>query len=61
MGLDNLPDIITRQQLAEILKVNQMTIFRALKKGELKGFKVGKKWRIEKKEVLQWIESKTKT
>ena len=61
MGLDNLPDIMTIQQLAEILKVNDMTIFRALHKGELKGFRVSKSWRIEKKEVLQWIDSKTKT
>lgn len=59
MGLNNLPDIMTRQQLAEILKVNEMTIYRALRSGELKGFRVSKNWRIEKKEVLQWIKKKS--
>jgi len=59
LGLNNLPDIMTRQQLAEILKVNEMTIYRALRSGELKGFRVSKNWRIEKKEVLQWIKKKS--
>jgi len=58
MGLDNLPEIITPKQLAEFLQVSEQTIKRALKAGKLKGFKVGRDWRIEKEEVINWLKSK---
>lgn len=54
MGLDNLPEIITPKQLAEFLQISEMTVKRALKSGELQGFKLGRDWRIEKEEVLKW-------
>lgn len=55
MGLDNLPEIVTPKQLAEFLQLSEMTVKRALKSGELKGFKAGRDWRIEKEEVLKWV------
>lgn len=55
MGLDNLPDILTVKELAEFIKVSDQTIARAIKAGELKAFKVGREWRVEKEEVLKWI------
>lgn len=58
MGLDNLPEIITPKQLAEFLQVSEQTIKRALKAGKLKGFKVGRDWRIEKEEVINWLKTK---
>lgn len=54
MGLENLPEIITPKQLAEFLQISEMTVKRALKSGELQGFKLGRDWRIEKEEVLKW-------
>ena len=53
--LENLPEIITVKELSQYLKVSDQKISRALKSGALKGFKVVRDWRIEKKEVLQWI------
>jgi len=58
MGLDNLPEIITPKQLAEFLQVSEQTIKRALKAGKLIGFKVGRDWRIEKEEVINWLKTK---
>lgn len=55
MGLDNLPDVLTTQQLAEFLQVSDQTIKRAIKTGKLKAFKVGKDWRFEKEEVMKWL------
>jgi len=55
MGLDNLPEIVSVKQLAEFLQVSEQTIIRALKKEELKGFKVARDWRIEKEEILNWL------
>lgn len=55
MGLDKLPDIVSVKELAEFLKVSGQTIARAIKSGDLKAYKVGRDWRIEKEEVIKWI------
>ena len=57
---ENLPDIVTLKELADFLKVSDMTVRRALISGELKGFKVARDWRIDKKAVLQWVEEQKK-
>lgn len=58
MGLDNLPDIVTVKQLAEFLQLNEATIKRAIKAEELKAFKAGRDWRIEKESVIEWVKDK---
>lgn len=58
MGLNNLPDILTVGQLAEFLQISNQTVSRAIKADKLKAFKVGKDWRIERNEVLKWIDIK---
>lgn len=55
MGLDNMPDVVTVKQLADFLQTSEQTIARALKSGELKGFKVGREWRIEKESAIKWV------
>jgi excisionase family DNA binding protein len=57
MGMNNLPDIVTVKELAEFLKTSDQTIKRALKRGDLEGFKVGGYWRLEKEAVIKWIDS----
>lgn len=57
LGLDNLPEIITVKQLAEFLQVSELTVKRAIKAGDLKAFKVGRDWRIEKEAVLDWVKN----
>lgn len=56
MGLNNLPDVLTVQQLSEFLQVSDQTVKRAIKAGKLEAFKVGKDWRIEREAVMKWIE-----
>ena len=55
MGLDKLPEVMTVKQLAEFLQVTELTIRRALTDKRLKGFKIGRDWRIEREEVIKWI------
>jgi excisionase family DNA binding protein len=55
MSFDNLPDISTVKELAEYLKISDQTVIRAIKAGQLKAFKIGKEWRIEKQAVLNWV------
>jgi excisionase family DNA binding protein len=55
-AIEKLPDIMTPKELAEVLHVNEMTVKRAIYRGDLKGFKVGRDWRIDKKEVIKWLD-----
>ena len=55
LGLEKLPEIITAKQLAEFLQISETTVKRALKSGELQGFKAGRDWRIEKESVIRWL------
>jgi len=50
----------TAQELADILQYNIMTIYRYIKAGKLKAFKVGKEFRIIKKEFDNFL-NKVKT
>jgi excisionase family DNA binding protein len=43
--------MLTVEQVAEILNVAKITIFRHLKTGQIKGVKIGNVWRISVEEV----------
>jgi putative molybdopterin biosynthesis protein len=45
----------TAKELAEMLSVNIMTIYRYIKAKQLKAFKIGKEFRIEHSEFEQFI------
>ena len=49
------------EELAGKLRVNIMTIYRYIKAGKLKAYKIGKEFRIDKKEFQKFLnKSKTK-
>lgn len=49
------------EDLAEKLSVNIMTIYRYIKAGKLKAYKIGKEFRIDKNEFIKFLNSvKTK-
>lgn len=49
------------EELAEKLRVNVMTIYRYIKAKKLKAYKIGKEYRIDKKEFDRFLNSvKTK-
>ena len=51
----------TAQETANILKVNIMTIYRYIKAGKITAYKIGKEFRIEKKEFEKFLDkAKTK-
>lgn len=49
-------EFYTAQELAEKLRVNIMTIYRYIKAGKLKAYKLGKEFRIEKKEFERLLD-----
>lgn len=47
----------TAQELADELRVNIMTIYRYTKAGKIKAYKIGKEFRIDKKEFNKFLNS----
>lgn len=45
------------EDLAEKLDVNIMTIYRYIKAGKLKAYKIGKEYRIDKVEFINFLKS----
>lgn len=56
----NRRSFMTAQETADILKVNIMTIYRYIKAGKIKAYKIGKEFRVEKKEFERFL-NKVKT
>ncbi len=50
------PEFYTALELAEKLKLNVMTIYRYIKAGKLRAFKVGKEFRIEAKDFKMFMD-----
>lgn len=45
------------EELAEKLQLNIMTIYRYIKAGKLKAYKIGKEYRIDKQEFERFLKS----
>jgi excisionase family DNA binding protein len=52
-----LTEIYTLEQLQQILKLSDRTIFRLLKEGKLSGFKVGREWRFQESDINAYIQA----
>lgn len=48
-------DMITIDELCDILMIGRTTAYKLLQSGELKAFKIGKVWKISKSSVEQYI------
>lgn len=51
-----LKQALTVQQVAELLQVNDRTIYRMVSKGEIPGFRVAGSWRFLPEDVEAWID-----
>lgn len=48
------------KQVRESLGLSERTIFRLIKEGELKGFKVGREWRFTEADITEYFEAQRK-
>jgi len=48
-------EILTPKELADYIKVHEATVYRLLKRREIRGFKIGTSWRFSRPEVDEWI------
>lgn len=54
--MTNEKEFYRAEDLADVLDVNIMTIYRYIKNGRLKAYKIGKEFRIEKEEFKSFLE-----
>ena len=52
MNLDKYPDVLTLRECQKILQVSRGTMLRLLHEGEIPAFRIGNRWRIQRKEML---------
>lgn len=55
MAVDSL---LTPAEISERLKVTERTITGWLRQGRLRGFKIGKEWRVSERDFVSFLESK---
>lgn len=46
----------TPPQVAERLQINERTVTQWLRKGHLRGFKIGKEWRVAQRDLQAFLE-----
>ena len=52
----DLPLVLTSDQTAEVLQLKRRTVTNMLDRGDLRGIKIGKEWRVNRAELLRFVE-----
>ena len=53
--LDDYPDVLSFRQVMEIKHVGRNLLLRLLNSGEIPAFKIGKLWKVYKKDLIQYL------
>jgi excisionase family DNA binding protein len=52
------PKLLTPSDVANRLQMNERTVTQWLRKGHLRGFKIGKEWRISEADLEAFLEAR---
>lgn len=52
--------LMTIKEVAEYLQLEEHTVYKMARKGEIPAFKLGKNWRVRKDLLDKWIEEQIK-
>ena len=55
----NYPDVVSVEQLQEMLQIGQVLAYKLVKSGEIKARKVGREYKIPKKNVIEYLSKET--
>lgn len=47
---------LTLQEVSELLKIKERTIYQWVQQGKIPGFKLGNAWRFDRDDIEVWIE-----
>ena len=51
----NYPDVVSVEQLQEMLQIGQVLAYKLVKSGEIQARKVGREYKIPKKNVIEYL------
>ena len=51
-------ELMTVEQFCQILQIGKNTAYKLLQTGEIKGFRVGRRWKIPRDSVNEYLNSK---
>lgn len=51
----SMPELLTVSEVAEVLRICKMTIYRAVNSGELESLRVGRSFRIPREAVVTYL------
>ncbi len=54
--MNNNDEIMTVAEVAEYLKISEVTTYKFVKQGKIPGFKIGRYWRIKRSDLTEFIE-----
>ncbi len=58
---DDLPLVLTSDEVAEILRVSPQSVRAMCRDGRLQGTKIGKQWRIERRVLQAYLSGEPET
>lgn len=51
--------LYTSAEVADLLRLNPQVVQRKLQAGEIPGYRIGREWRVEKSQLLAWLETRS--
>lgn len=48
--------LYTAAEVADLLRMNHQVVQRKLQSGEIPGYRIGREWRVERAQLLEWLE-----
>ena len=58
--LEGIDDLLTSEQVAEILKIGKNALYELLASGDLKAYRNGRVWRIPRQALEEYIRTQAK-
>jgi len=52
-------EIMTVSEVANYLKISEVTTYKFVQEGKIQGFKVGRHWRVRRSDLVEFIDKQT--
>ncbi len=50
-------EIMTVSEVADYLKISEVTTYKFVQEGKIPGFKIGRNWRVKRSDLAEFIET----
>jgi excisionase family DNA binding protein len=55
-GHHQVDEIMTVSEVADYLKISEVTTYKFVQEGKIPGFKIGRNWRVKRSDLAEFIE-----